>query len=137
MNVICQGDRVCLFLQRERRGFRIAGLCLGALGIAVIVAMALSGALAADDVAIFAAEKAQYEDAVSKFMAANHAPGVSAAIVENGELVWSEGFGMADLENSVPATSRTLYRLGSVSKPLTATAALQLWERGKIDLDAP
>jgi len=44
---------------------------------------------------------------------------------------------MADLENSVPATSRTLYRLGSVSKPLTATAALQLWERGKIDLDAP
>jgi serine beta-lactamase-like protein LACTB, mitochondrial len=44
---------------------------------------------------------------------------------------------MADLENSVPATSRTLYRLGSVSKPLTATAAMHLWERGKIDLDAP
>ena len=133
----CQGDRVSLFLQRERRGLRIAGFWLAGLGAALIVAMALAGALTADDVAISAAEKAQFEDAVSKFMAANHAPGVSAAIVENGELVWSEGFGLADLENSVPATSRTLYRLGSVSKPLTATAAMQLWERGKIDLDAP
>jgi serine beta-lactamase-like protein LACTB len=137
MNVICQGDRVSPFLQRERRGLRIGGLWLGVLGAALIVAMALAGALTADDVAISAAEKAQFEDAVSKFMAGNHAPGVSAAIVENGELVWSEGFGMADLENSVAATSRTLYRLGSVSKPLTSTAAMQLWERGKIDLDAP
>jgi serine beta-lactamase-like protein LACTB len=137
MNVICQGDRVSPFLQRELRGLRIGGLWLGVLGAALIVAMALAGALTADDVAISTAEKAQFEDAVSKFMAGNHAPGVSAAIVENGELVWSEGFGMADLENSVAATSRTLYRLGSVSKPLTSTAAMQLWERGKIDLDAP
>lgn len=44
---------------------------------------------------------------------------------------------MADLENNVPATSETLYRLASISKPLTATAAMQLWERGKLDLDAP
>jgi serine beta-lactamase-like protein LACTB, mitochondrial len=128
---------VSLTLKRERQGFRVAGRCLWVLSAAVIVALALSGALTADDLAISAAEKAKFEDAVSKFMAASHAPGVSAAIVENGQLVWSEGFGMADLENSVPATSRTLYRLGSVSKPLTATAALQLWERGKIDLDAP
>ena len=126
-----------LFLQRERQGLRIAGLWLAGMGAVVIAGMALAGALTADDVAISAAEKAQFEDAVSKFMATNHAPGVSAAIVENGELVWSEGFGLADLENSVPATSRTLYRLGSVSKPLTSTAAMQLWERGKIDLDAP
>jgi serine beta-lactamase-like protein LACTB, mitochondrial len=128
---------VPLALKHERRGFRTAGWRLWVLSAAVIVGLAPAGALTADDVAISAAEKAQVEDAVSKFMAANHAPGVSAAIVENGQLVWSEGFGMADLENSVPATSRTLYRLGSVSKPLTATAAMQLWERSKIDLDAP
>jgi serine beta-lactamase-like protein LACTB, mitochondrial len=41
------------------------------------------------------------------------------------------------LENNVPASEHTLYRLASISKPLTATAALQLWERGKLDLDAP
>ena len=44
---------------------------------------------------------------------------------------------MADLENSVPATPQTLYRLASVSKPITAVAALQLWQAGKLDLDAP
>jgi CubicO group peptidase (beta-lactamase class C family) len=42
---------------------------------------------------------------------------------------------MADLENFVPATSLTLFRLGSISKPITAIAILQLSERGKLDLD--
>jgi CubicO group peptidase (beta-lactamase class C family) len=44
---------------------------------------------------------------------------------------------MADLENAVPVTAHTLFRLASVSKPITAVAAMQLWERGKLDLDAP
>jgi CubicO group peptidase (beta-lactamase class C family) len=44
---------------------------------------------------------------------------------------------MADLENFVPATPQTLFRLASISKSLTATGAMQLWERGKLDLDAP
>jgi serine beta-lactamase-like protein LACTB, mitochondrial len=70
-------------------------------------------------------------------MAANKAPGISAAVVENGQYEWSAGFGMSDLENFVPTTSATLYRLASISKPITATAAMQLWERGKLDLDAP
>jgi len=69
-------------------------------------------------------------------MAANSVPGISVAVVQDGELVWSEGFGMADLENFVPATSSTLFRLGSISKSITATAILQLSERGKLDLDA-
>ena len=76
------------------------------------------------------------EYAVHKFMAANGIPGVSVAIVENGEYEWSGGFGMADIESSVPATSHTLYRLASISKPITATAAMLLWQRGKLDLDA-
>jgi CubicO group peptidase (beta-lactamase class C family) len=69
-------------------------------------------------------------------MAANSVPGISVAVVQDGELVWSQSFGMADLENFVPATSATLFRLGSISKPITATAILQLSERGKLDLDA-
>ena len=82
-------------------------------------------------------KRAALESAVTKYMAANHTPGISVAVVENGEYEWSAGFGMADLENSVPATSQTLYRLASVSKPITATAALLLWQQGKLDLDAP
>jgi CubicO group peptidase (beta-lactamase class C family) len=70
-------------------------------------------------------------------MAANSIPGVSVAVVENGAFEWSAGFGTADLENFIPATSHTLYRLASISKSITATAALLLWQQGKLDLDAP
>ena len=64
-------------------------------------------------------------------------PGLSAAIVADGRLRWSAAFGMADLENLVPAKTSTVYRLASISKPITATAVLQLVEAGKVDLDAP
>ena len=82
-------------------------------------------------------QKKQIQTAVAKFMAERRAPGVAVAVVENGEYAWSSGFGMADLENSVPVTPQTLFRLGSISKPLTSVAAMQLWEQGKLDLDAP
>lgn len=82
-------------------------------------------------------KRAEIEKAVSRFMSANSVPGMSAAVVLDGEPVWSAGFGMADLENDAPATSSTLFRLGSISKPITAVAILQLAERGKLDLDAP
>src|SRR5207245_15270 len=82
-------------------------------------------------------KRQEIERTVASFMSANSVPGLAAAVVLEGELRWSQGFGMADLENDSPATSSTLFRLGSISKPITATAVLQLWERGKLDLDAP
>jgi serine beta-lactamase-like protein LACTB, mitochondrial len=82
-------------------------------------------------------KRLEIEKAVSSFMSANSVPGIGAAVLLEGEPVWSAGFGMSDLEDSAPATSSTLFRLGSISKPITATAILQLWERGKLDLDAP
>jgi serine beta-lactamase-like protein LACTB, mitochondrial len=93
-------------------------------------AVAQTGKLSAENLS-------KIENAVSRFMEASKAPGISAAVVQNGELVWSDGFGLADLEGSVPATSQTLYRIGSISKPITATAAMVLWERSKLDLDSP
>lgn len=68
---------------------------------------------------------------------AGNLPGVSVAVGRNGELVWSEAFGWADLSGDVPATPRTLYPVGSISKSFTATAAGLLWEQGRLDLDAP
>ncbi len=82
-------------------------------------------------------KRAQIESAVTKFMAITHVPGLSVAVVENGEYEWASGFGLADAENNAPATEYTLYRLASISKSLTAIAAMQLWERGHLDLDAP
>lgn len=77
------------------------------------------------------------EKAISAEMSRQNIPGLSVAVVTDHELRWSNGYGMADLENSVPAKSMTVYRLGSISKPITATAVMQLAERGKLDLDAP
>jgi len=64
-------------------------------------------------------------------------PGLSIAIVKNGQLWWSSGFGLADIEQGTSATSNTLYRAGSLVKPLTATAILQLMDSGQVDADKP
>ena len=64
-------------------------------------------------------------------------PGFSAAVAVNGALVWSESSGYADLANRIKVTSRTRFRIGSISKPLTAAALALLVERGQLDLDAP
>ena len=63
-------------------------------------------------------------------------PGLSAAIGRGGELIWTRGYGFADLENQVAATEKTVYRLASISKPMTSVCVMQLVEQGKIDLDA-
>lgn len=70
-------------------------------------------------------------------MAAEGIPGLSVAVLVDGDIVWSEGFGYADLENRVPATPLTRFRIGSISKPLTAEAVGLLYEQGRLDLDRP
>ncbi len=64
-------------------------------------------------------------------------PAVSAAVADRFRLIWSGAYGLADIENNVRATTGTVFRLGSISKPITAVAAMQLAEQGKLDLDAP
>ncbi len=63
--------------------------------------------------------------------------GLAAAIAVDGRLVWTGGFGHADLQNGVPATAEMVSRIGSISKPVAAVAAMALWDRGRLDLDAP
>lgn len=64
-------------------------------------------------------------------------PGLQVAVAVDGKLVWSEAFGYADLARHTRVTRTTMFRIGSVSKPLTATAVAQLVQQGKLDLDAP
>ncbi|MBV1883926.1 MAG: beta-lactamase family protein [Pseudomonadales bacterium] len=61
--------------------------------------------------------------------------GLSIAIVDDQELVWSSGFGFASVEDGIKATGDTLYRAGSLSKLLTATAIMRLHEEGRLDID--
>ena len=67
---------------------------------------------------------------------AAHAPGASAAVMVRGELVWSGGVGLADVENAVPMDGGTVHNIGSVSKVIGVIAVMQLVEQGRIDLDA-
>lgn len=64
-------------------------------------------------------------------------PAISLALVRGTELLWAEGFGHSDQEDGTPATARTVYRAGSLAKPLTVIGALQLEEDGEIDIDQP
>lgn len=64
-------------------------------------------------------------------------PGLSIAVVYDQEIVWSEGYGYADLEKKTAATPSTVYRIGSISKLFTSTAVMQLRDRGKLRLDDP
>lgn len=64
-------------------------------------------------------------------------PGISMTVAVDGKIVYSEGFGYADLEERVPVWPTTKFRIGSISKPLTAVGLMELVQAGKVDLDAP
>lgn len=74
--------------------------------------------------------------AVAGAMQGRHIPAVSVAVWAGDGAVWTSAWGFADMENFTPATPSTVFRIGSVSKPFTAVAALQLAEEGKLDLEA-
>lgn len=62
-------------------------------------------------------------------------PSIVAVIISDGEMVWQGTYGYADVEQGIPATANTIYTLMSVSKIVIVTAAMQLWERGLLELD--
>ncbi len=66
-----------------------------------------------------------------------HGPGVAVAVVKDGQLVHSAGYGMANLEWDCPIRPDTVFRLASVTKQFTATAIMLLERQGKLRLDDP
>src|SRR5512141_2873936 len=104
-----------------------AGLLLAVLGAAPLVAQS-----PADSAAI-----GQARGFILDTMAVLKAPGAAITVIRDGVMIWSEGFGLADVEQGVPATPLTRFRVGSVSKSLTSIALGLLVEEGKLDLDAP
>src|SRR5262245_50988280 len=61
--------------------------------------------------------------------------GMSIAVVRGSDMVVAKGYGLADLENRVPATEHSVYRIGSITKQFTAAAVLQLVEKRRLSLD--
>jgi len=103
----------------------------------VLVASVCGAAHAQQSAGLPADKREKIETAISAQMSKLGIPGLSVAVVVDHKLRWSAGYGLADVENFVPAKALTAYRLGSISKPITAAAVMELAERGKLDLDAP
>lgn len=64
-------------------------------------------------------------------------PGLSIGVVYDQNLIWSKGYGFADIASKQPATPATLYRIASISKLFTSSSILQLRDAGKLQLDDP
>jgi len=64
-------------------------------------------------------------------------PGISAALVRDGKIVWSKGFGVANAETKEPVTNETIFEAASLSKVVFAYGVLKLVDEGKLDLDVP
>lgn len=72
---------------------------------------------------------------INEVMDEYHIPGVAACAVKDGNVIWMDTFGYANLEQNIPVTNDTIFMLGSVSKIVTGIAFMQLYENGLIDLD--
>lgn len=77
------------------------------------------------------------ENLIINIMKQMQIPGLTIAIIQDGELVYSGGFGARNLEINLPMTEKTLFGIGSITKSFTALAIMQLVEQGKIELNSP
>jgi CubicO group peptidase (beta-lactamase class C family) len=80
---------------------------------------------------------AAFEESLEKWRIRLKMPAFSTSIVKNKEIIWSKGFGYADVDGNVPATENTVYHLASLTKPFASVILMQLVEEGKISLDDP
>jgi len=113
-----------------------AGLALQMLRPVVLASLLLASIGAASAQGRLApALAAQLDQIVSAH--AQQIPAITVAIAQADQIVYSKAFGMADLENSVPASTETLIRTASIAKTISAVAAMTLVESGKLNLDAP
>jgi len=79
--------------------------------------------------------RAQIDAFIQNEMLLENIPGISACVVKNQEVVWSNAYGMADFETNTPVETTTLFTVASISKLFVATAVMQVYEDGLIDLD--
>ena len=77
-----------------------------------------------------------FDEYLSQYLEIKNVPSISAGLIEDGEIIWNNSIGKSDIENNVPVSTASLYRIASISKPITAVAILQLWEKGLLNLDA-
>lgn len=78
-----------------------------------------------------------FESKLEQYATRYKVPGMSAGVVNDGKLIWTKGFGYADIENKIKPDETTPYRLASVSKPVASVLMMQLMEKNLFSLDEP
>lgn len=76
-----------------------------------------------------------FDSMMELLMKISHTPSVSACIIRENEIIWSKGYGLYNIEHEKSATETTLYNIASISKTITATALMQLYDQGMFQLD--
>src|SRR5687768_8715538 len=79
----------------------------------------------------------QVDDYVKAAMEQQHVPGVSIAVIKNGKIIKTQGYGFANLELNIAVKPVTVFKIGSVSKQFLATGIMILIQEGKLSLDDP
>ncbi|MCK6372399.1 MAG: beta-lactamase family protein, partial [Gammaproteobacteria bacterium] len=105
-------------------------------GVAASITVAASLLPAHAELPTDAELAARVDAAAIKILSQPRAAGLSIAVGRSGKVILAKGYGMADVEWSVPATADTVFRIGSVTKQFTAAAIVRLVEAGKVSLDA-
>ncbi len=113
------------------KNIKLAVLAL--LSSLVVSGLVLPDADAETDINI--TEKARIVDALLEDLNTPGSPGAAVAVVYDGSLVYSNGFGLANLEYNIPNTPQTIYHVASVSKQFTVYAVLLLEQMGKLSID--
>lgn len=108
-----------------------------AIRLAAAAAACLNLAGARADAGLYPQTRAALEARIPSILPQTNIVGLSIALIDDQNVVWSQGFGYADKAKGIKADGDTIYRAGSISKLFTATAAMQLAEQGKFDIDAP
>jgi len=76
-----------------------------------------------------------FDALIRAVMKLGHMPSISAAIIKDDELVWAKGYGTCNIERGINADVDTIYLVASISKTFTATAIMQLQEKGMLNID--
>ena len=77
----------------------------------------------------------EVEAVVATFARENHVPAISVAVMRGNELIFAQGFGLAQRERDAPASAATIYQTGSIAKSFTAAAILRLVEQRRLSLE--
>ena len=110
-----------------------AALCI-CMMVAMLSACSPTPPAPEGDVAAF---ERQLDALVPALLQRYAVPGASVAVVHGGEVVWAQGYGLADKTQGRTVTPDTIFQVASISKPVTVWGVMRLVETGKLELDAP